>query len=58
MAEDVGVRADSTGGSQLAEPLWSSQGIGVLGLVSAAMIALGVLLCWRLVQENEAEQEA
>lgn len=43
-------------GSQIAEPLWSSQGIGVLGLASAALIAVGVLLCWRLVRENEAER--
>ena len=45
-------------GTQIAEPLWSSQGIAVLGLASAALIAAGALLCWRLVRENEAAQQA
>lgn len=40
-------------GSRIATPLWLGSGIGATGLVSAALITLGVLLCWALVHERE-----
>ena len=40
-------------GSRIATPLWLGAGIWATGLTSAALIALGVLLCWALVRERE-----
>ena len=40
-------------GSQVAEPLWSAYGIWANGLVGAGMTLIGVIVCWRLVRENE-----
>jgi len=42
-------------GSQLATPLWSSYSIWANGLIGAGLVLAGVLLCWALVRENEAE---
>jgi MFS transporter, DHA1 family, inner membrane transport protein len=42
-------------GSQLATPLWSSYGIWANGLIGAGLLLAGILLCWALVRENEAE---
>ena len=42
-------------GSQLATPLWSSYSIWANGLIGAGLLLSGVLLCWALVRENEAE---
>jgi MFS transporter, DHA1 family, inner membrane transport protein len=39
--------------SRVAAPLWLGAGIWATGLTSAALIALGVLLCWALVRERE-----
>jgi predicted MFS family arabinose efflux permease len=43
-------------GSQLATPLWSSYSIWANGLIGAGLVLAGVLLCWALVRENEAER--
>ncbi|HJZ49286.1 MAG TPA: MFS transporter [Roseiflexaceae bacterium] len=40
-------------GSQLATPLWSSYGIWANGIIGAALVVTGVLLCWALVRETE-----
>jgi predicted MFS family arabinose efflux permease len=42
-------------GSQLATPLWSSYSMWANGLIGAGLVLAGVLLCWALVRENEAE---
>jgi predicted MFS family arabinose efflux permease len=40
-------------GSQVAEPLWHTFGIGATGLLSASVVLVGVVLCWLLVREGE-----
>jgi MFS transporter, DHA1 family, inner membrane transport protein len=42
-------------GSQMGTPLWSSYSIWANGLIGAGLVLGGVLLCWALVRENEAE---
>jgi predicted MFS family arabinose efflux permease len=42
-------------GSQLGTPLWSSHGIWANAIIGAGLLLGGVLLCWALVRENEAE---
>lgn len=40
-------------GSQVAEPLWHTFGIGATGLLSASVVLVGVVLCWLMVREGE-----
>jgi MFS transporter, DHA1 family, inner membrane transport protein len=42
-------------GSQLGTPLWSSYGIWANGVIGAGLVLAGVLVCWALVREHEAE---
>ena len=51
--------ATSTGraiGSQIGYPLWSSYGIRGTGLLAAALIGLGVMLCMLFVHETERDE--
>jgi predicted MFS family arabinose efflux permease len=45
-------------GSQLATPLWSSYGMWANGILGAALLLAGVLLCWALVRETELKGES
>jgi MFS transporter, DHA1 family, inner membrane transport protein len=42
-------------GSQLGIPLWGSYSMWANGAIGAGLLLAGVLLCWALVRENEAE---
>lgn len=45
-------------GSQLATPLWSSYGMWANAMIGAALLLVGVLLCWALVRENELQVQS
>ena len=51
----VAIGLGRTAGTLVAEPLWRTAGIGFNTTLSATLIVLGLLLCWRFVHATEAE---
>lgn len=51
----VAVGLGRTAGTLVAEPLWRVVGIGANTTLSAMLIVLGLVLCWRFVHATEAE---